>query len=52
LCFKIQISKAHDVPQFPFNISTYTVHRNNYFVVDRGGKHNGVNTCLLKNNLL
>ena len=35
ICIKIQISKAHDVPQIPFNLSTYTVLRKNYFGVDR-----------------
>ena len=35
ICIKIQISKAHDVPQIPFNFSTYKVLRNNYFGVDR-----------------
>ena len=44
---EIQISKAHDVPKIPFNLSTYTVYRSNYFGVDRGITHNSVNTCLL-----
>ena len=35
ICIKIQISKAHDVPQIPFKFSTYTVLRNNYFRVER-----------------
>ena len=47
ICIKIQISKAHDVPQIPFNFSTYTVLRNNFFGVDRGIIQNSENTCLL-----
>jgi hypothetical protein len=35
ICIKIQTSKAHDVPQIPFNLSTYTVLRKKYFGVDK-----------------
>ena len=35
ICINIQISKAHDVPQIPINLSTYTVLRKNYFGVEK-----------------
>ena len=34
ICIKIQISKAHDVPKIPFNLSTYTVLKSNCFGAD------------------
>ena len=35
ICIKIQMSKAHDVPKIPFNFSTYSIHRINYFGAER-----------------
>ena len=35
ICIKIQISKAYDVPQIPFDISTYKIHRLNHLGIDR-----------------
>ena len=31
---EIQISKAHDVPKIPFNLSTYAVLKSNCFGAD------------------
>ena len=35
ICIKIQISKAHDVPKIPFNLTTYAALNSNYFGVDK-----------------
>ena len=43
----MEIPKAHDVPQIPFNFSTYTVLRNDYIETDRRIIQNRKNTCLL-----